>query len=164
MHTLTEVSEIYRTRTALFELMAADLAATASDDHIELLKRILEQMRRAAEIGDAVAFSWLSVEFHDNDARASGNQTAKRMHDSLLLRTLAIRRISLSLRNRMNKSLEDHIQLVKAYESHDSNLAGAILRANHTAALAALQQYFQETGSFEPRKAGGPPLAPSSRS
>ena len=154
VHTLTEVSEIYRTRTALFELMATDLALKASVDHIELLKGILERMRRAAEIRDVAAFSWLSVEFHDNDTRASGNQTAKRIHDSLLLRTLAIRRISLSLPNRMAKSLEDHIQLVKAYENHDSNLAGAILRANHTAALAALQRYFEETGSFSPRKAG----------
>ncbi|MFP1632811.1 GntR family transcriptional regulator [Zhengella sp. ZM62] len=154
VHTLTEVSEIYRTRTALFELMAADLATKVTDDHIDLLDGILGRMQKAAEIGDVAAFSWLSVEFHDNDTRASGNQTAKRIHDSLLLRTLAIRRISLSLPNRMVKSLEDHIQLVKAYENHDSNLAGAILRANHTAALAALQRYFEETGSFNPRIAG----------
>ena len=38
----------------------------------------------------------------------------------------------------MARSLEDHIQLVKAYENNDSNLAGAILRANHMAALAGL--------------------------
>lgn len=160
VHTLAEVSEIYRTRTALFELMATDLAAKVTDDHIDLLTGIVKRMRRAAEIGDVAAYSWLSVEFHDNDTRASGNQTAKRIHDSLLLRTLAIRRISLSLPNRMAKSLEDHVQLVKAYENHDSNLAGAILRANHTAALAALQRYFQETGSFNPRKAGEVPVKP----
>lgn len=154
IHTLTEVSEIYRTRTVLFEMMAVDLAKKATDDHIDLLKSILARMTEAAEIGDVTAFSWLSVEFHDNDTRASGNQTAKRIHDSLLLRTLAIRRLSLSLPKRMTKSLEDHIQLVKAYESHDSNLAGAILRANHTAALAALESHFREAGSFRLPKVG----------
>ena len=149
VHTVTEVSEIYRTRTVLFELMAVDLAKKATDDHVALLAQILERMREAARIGDVTAFSWLSVEFHDEDTRASGNQTAKRIHDSLLLRTLAIRRLSLSLPRRMDKSLHDHAQLVKAYEDHDSNLAGAILRSNHTAALAALELYFNSFGSFE---------------
>src|SRR5690606_11036246 len=136
---------------ALFELMAVDLAPKATPDHIEALTAILRRMERAAEIGDAVAFSWASVDFHDIDTRAAGNQTAKRIHDSLLLRTLAIRRISLSLPERMARSLEDHTQLVKAYEKRDSNLAGAILRANHTAALAALEKHFRETGAFRPR-------------
>lgn len=148
VHTMTEVSEIYRTRTVLFELMAIDLAKKATDDHIAALEGILARMREAASIGDVTAFSWLSVEFHDRDTRASGNMTAKRIHDSLLLRTLAIRRLSLALPTRMAKSLEDHTQLVKAYENHDSNLAGAILRANHTAALAALERHFQDTGAL----------------
>ena len=148
IHSMAEVSEIYRTRTALFELMATDLAKRATDEDIELLRSVLARMKRAAELGDVTRFSWLSVEFHDNDTRLSGNATAKRIHDSLLLRTLAIRRLSLSQPIRMDKSLEDHIQLVKAYENHDSNLAGAILRANHTAALAAVERYFQQTGSL----------------
>jgi DNA-binding GntR family transcriptional regulator len=156
VHTLTEVSEIYRTRTALFELMAADLAAKATEEHIALLRGILKRMEKAAEIGDAVAFSWLSVEFHDHDTRASGNQTAKRIHDSLLLRTLAMRRISLSLPDRMARSLEDHIQLVKAYENRDSHLAGALIRANHMAALSALEKHYRHIGGFRPRLAGEP--------
>lgn len=148
VHTMTEVSEIYRTRTVLFELMAIDLAKKATDDHVAVLEAIIERMRAAAAIDDVIAFSWLSVEFHDKDTRASGNMTAKRIHDSLLLRTLAIRRLSLALPGRMAKSLEDHTQLVKAYVNHDSNLAGAILRANHTAALAALERHFQRTGAL----------------
>ena len=148
IHTMTEVSEIYRTRTVLFELMAIDLAKKATDDHVAALEAILERMRAAVAIDDVIAFSWLSVEFHDKDTRASGNMTAKRIHDSLLLRTLAIRRLSLALPGRMAKSFEDHTQLVKAYVNHDSNLAGAILRANHTAALAALERHFQQTGAL----------------
>jgi DNA-binding GntR family transcriptional regulator len=164
IHTMSEVSEIYRTRTVLFELMAIDLATKASDDHIAALNGILKRMGAAVEIDDVIAFSWLSVEFHDKDTHASGNMTAKRIHDSLLLRTLAIRRLSLALPGRMAKSLEDHTQLVKAYENHDSNLAGAILRANHTAALAALERHFQRTGALRfadvAHGGGGAPAAP----
>ncbi|TWG90158.1 DNA-binding GntR family transcriptional regulator [Mesorhizobium sp. J18] len=148
VHTMIEVSEVYRTRTVLFELMATDSAKRATEADIEVLRGILARMQQAAELGDITAFSWLSVEFHDFDTRLSGNTTAKRIHDSLLLRSLAIRRLSLSQPTRMARSLEDHIQLVKAYENHDSNLAGAILRANHTAALASVEHYFQKTGTL----------------
>ncbi len=147
-HSMAEVSEIYRTRTAVFELMATDTALRATADDLAMLREILERMARAAELGDVTAFTWLSVEFHDKDTRLSGNATAKRIHDSLLLRTLAIRRLSLSQPERMKKSLEDHIQLVKAYENRDANLAGAILRANHIAALASVERYHERTGEL----------------
>ncbi len=148
IHTMAEVTEVYRTRTVLFELMAVDSAKRATQADIDLLRGIASRMEEAARIGDVTAFTWLSVEFHDNVTRLSGNMTAKRIHDSLLLRSLAIRRLSLSQPTRMARSLEDHIQLVKAYENNDSNLAGAILRANHMAALAGLERYFKEAGSL----------------
>ena len=154
-HTIEEVREIYRTRTVIFELIATDVAQRASDEDIALLDPILDRMAEAVERGDVTAFSWLSVEFHDTDTRLSGNVTAKRIHDSLLLRTLAIRRLSLSLPHRMAKSLEDHVQLVKAYRAHDSNLAGAILRANHMAALDAVERHFRERGTLDPVAASG---------
>ncbi len=148
IHTMTEVSEVYRTRTVLFELMAVDSAKRATKADIDVLKDIAARMQAAAAIGDVTAFTWLSVEFHDTDTRLSGNATAKRIHDSLLLRSLAIRKLSLSQPTRLARSLEDHIQLVKAYENNDSNLAGAILRANHMAALASLERHFKETGAL----------------
>ncbi len=147
---IDEISEIYRTRTVLFELMATDLALRATDAEIAVLRGILERMKHAVDLGDVAAYAWLSVEFHDHDTRLSGNATAKRIHDSLLLRTLAIRRLSLSRPERLRKSLDDHIQLVKAYESNDAILAGAILRANHTAALAAVERHYRIIGSLRP--------------
>jgi DNA-binding GntR family transcriptional regulator len=147
---IEEIREIYRTRTVLFELMATDLARRATDEDIAVLRAILERMKHAVELGDVAAYAWLSVEFHDHDMRLSGNATAKRIHDSLLLRTLAIRRLSLAQPERLRKSLEDHIQLVKAYESNDAILAGAIMRANHSAALAAVERYHRTNGSLRP--------------
>jgi DNA-binding GntR family transcriptional regulator len=154
VHTMGEVSEIFRTRTALFELMANELATKVADDHIEPLQGIVAEMKVAAETGDVTAFSWLSLDFHDNETRASGNQTAKRIHDSLLLRTLALRRISLSHPGRMAQSLENHIQLVKAYENHDPNLASALLRANYSAALGFLLPEGPRGGGSHPEVHG----------
>ena len=148
-HTIVEVSEIYRTRAVLFELMASDLASRATKRDIAVLQSITERMQHACDLNDVIAFVWLNVEFHHQDTSLSGNATAKRIHDSLLLRTLSIRRLSLSLPGRLVRSLDNHIQLVKAYEAHDSRMAGAILRANHTSALAAVEKYYEQTGSLE---------------
>ena len=49
------------------------------------------------------------------------------------------RRLSLSQPGRMQKSLDDHIRLMKAYEDRDANLAAALIRSNHINALAALE-------------------------
>ncbi|MGB3405899.1 MAG: GntR family transcriptional regulator [Jannaschia sp.] len=156
VHTIKEAREIYVTRTAIFELIAVEVASLASAEDTALLKVILERMKRAADMGDVAAFSWLSVEFHETDTRISRNSTAKRIHDSLLLRTLAMRRLSLSRGNRMQQSLDDHIQLVKAYETHDSNLAGAIMRANHMAAFQAVENYHATAGQLMAPHTFGP--------
>lgn len=160
-----EVREIYRTRAVLFELIASDLAARATEEDIAVLWAITERMKHASDLNDTIAFMWLNVEFHNQDTSLSGNATAKRIHDSLLLRTLPIRRLSLTLPGRMERSLDNHIQLVKAYESHDSHMAGAILRANHTGALAAVEKYYKETGALvraDIVKASHVPLAAAS--
>lgn len=154
-HTIEEVRDLYVTRTVIFELIATEVASQATSDDIVGLDATVARMQRAVEKGDVTAFTWLSVEFHDIDARISRNQTARRIHDSLLLRTLAIRRLSLSQPNRMQKSLDDHIQLVKAYKAQDSNLAGAIIRANHIAALRSVQDYFASGGSLIAPEAAG---------
>lgn len=152
-HSIEEVRDLYVTRTVIFELIATEVANQATPEDIAVLDATVARMQKAVKKGDVTAFTWLSVEFHDFDARVSRNQTARGIHDSLLLRTLAIRRLSLSQPGRVQKSLEDHIQLVKAYKAHDSNLAGAIIRANHTAALSAVQEYFAGGGSLVAPKA-----------
>jgi DNA-binding GntR family transcriptional regulator len=169
-HMIAEVREIYRTRTVLFELMATDVATRVTEQDIDLLRCITKRMERACNLNDVIAFAWLSVEFHDQDTRLSGNSTAKRIHDSLLLRTLSIRRLSLSQPGRLERSLDNHIQLVKAYETHDPHMASAILRANHTGALAAVEKYYEQTGLLKlagPSKivkaTSGPAAAPKSR-
>lgn len=150
IQSMPEVREIYRTRAVLLELMAGDVARRITDAEITVLREVLQRMDKAVSQGDAIAYAWFSVEFHDHDARMSGNATAQRIHNSLLLRTIPIRRISVAQPHRMERSLDDHVQLVKAYERRDPYLASAILRANHTASLAAVQDYFDATGSLEP--------------
>lgn len=150
VYSIEEVREIYRTRTALLEFVAGDVARLATDADLATLKALLVRMRRAAEANDLIAYMWLNVDFHDCNTRLSGNATVKRIIDSLLLRTLAMRRISLSQPGRMAESIENHERLVDAYEKRDSYMAGAILRAHHTEALSRIEHYYREKGALTP--------------
>jgi DNA-binding GntR family transcriptional regulator len=150
VYSMEEVREIYRTRTALLEFVATDVATFATDEDLDTLKAILADMKRAVRNKDITAYVWLNVDFHDCNAQLSRNATVKRIIDSLLVRTLAMRRISLSQPGRMEESLENHLRLVNAYEKRDSYMAGAILRSHHTEALANIEKYFEQIGNLAP--------------
>ncbi len=136
---LIEIREIYRVRAALLELIAADVARKVSDEDVAGLALLAEEMRRAAERGDLSAYVWANVAFHDRNTQLADNRTAKRIIDSLLLRTLPLRRLSLSQGFRLHESLADHLNLVRAYEKRDPYLAAALIRSNHMNALATLE-------------------------
>lgn len=137
--TIDEIREIYRARAKLFELIAADVARCASVADIAELRRLLGDMERAYRRADLNGYVWANVAFYDRNTQLANNRTVKRILDSLLLRTLALRRLSLSQPGRLQRSFDDHSRLVKAYEDRDPNLAAALIRSNHINALAALE-------------------------
>ena len=134
-----DVREIYRTRCALLEFIAADVARHATDDDIDVLSGIGDEMRRAYVAEDTNGYVWANVGFHDLNTNLSRNRTVKRIIDSLLLRTLPLRRLSLSRPEWIGQSLQDHLHLIRAYRNRDPNLAAALLRSNHMRSLARLE-------------------------
>lgn len=138
---LENIREIYRVRAALFEAVAIEVVEKASDAEMGRLRELLEAMR--AVRGDLTGYMWANVEFYNAFTTIAQNRTAKRMIDSLLLRTLRFRRLSLSRPQRMDKSLANHAQLVDACEERDARLAAALIRSNHLHALAALESYLK---------------------
>ena len=137
--TIDEIREIYRARAVLLELVSADVANLASPQNIAEFKRLLGEMQVGIQQNDLETYVWANVEFHDYNTRIANNRTVKRVIDSLLLRTLRIRRISLAQPTRLERSFDDHVRLVRAYEERDSNLAAALIRSNHMSALATIQ-------------------------
>lgn len=147
-YSIKEVQDIYRTRAALLEFVAGDVARFASEEEIASLRRVLVGMKQASEVRDVSGYVWLNVKFHHYNTQIARNPTVKRIIDSLLLRTMVMRRINLSQQQRMEESLDDHFRLVDAYARGDSYMAAAILRANHHAALARIESYYEEHGLF----------------
>ena len=123
-----------------FDLIATAVARNASTGDIATLRAPLSEMERAFHDEDLNAFVWANVDFYDRNTQLANNRTVKRILDSLLLRTLRLRRLSLSQPDRMQASLDDNARLLKAYENRDARLAAALISSNHMNALAALEK------------------------
>lgn len=140
---LKTVREIYRTRAVLFAFIAKQVAQRASFLEIERLEQQLEIMSDAYRREDLASYLWGLIDFHDLNCSASNNATAKRIIDSLLLRTITLRRWSLSRPGRMARSFDDHTRLVQAYRERNELLASAILFSNNINALSRIElEYF----------------------
>ena len=138
-----QVREIYQARGALLALVAAEIAANATPDQLKGLRELIDTMERAQ--ADVSSYIWANVEFYDRSTQVADNHFVKRIVESLLLRTLPLRRLSLSQPGRLQKSLDDHIRLFRAFEERDSALAAALIRANHQTALATLERVLTQT-------------------
>ncbi|MEZ5890058.1 MAG: GntR family transcriptional regulator [Xanthobacteraceae bacterium] len=139
---IEDIREIYRVRAALFAAVAIEVVEKATPSDFVLLREFLAKMSRAHTEGDVTGFLWANVDFYNVFTTIARNRTAKRMIDSLLLRTLRFRRLSLSQPHRMDKSMANHNQLLDACEERDAGLAAALIRSNHLHALTALEACF----------------------
>ena len=147
-----EIKDIYEARAALFVLMGQAVAQHSSDENIARLDSLLVELRRHHKKQDLESFLWANVNFFDLVTQLANNRTIRGILDSLLLRTLPLRRLSLSLPGRMTSSLDDMTRLVRAFQQRDSNLAAALIHSNHISALKALSTHFGEQSLDVPDK------------
>lgn len=127
---LEEIREIYQVRANLLMLAAELIVNTASDEAIASLRAFLLPMREMAAAHDIDGVFWTSVAFRNREAEICGNRQVKRILDSLGLRTLQLRHLSMKLgRAYAEQRLSDRERLVSAYEERDASLAVSLTRA-----------------------------------
>lgn len=145
-HTREEIREIYRVRAAMLGLVASEASERASVEGLVALRAILKQMQVAAENGDLQGYYWGNVRFHECFGDLSRNRTLLRLLDSLVLRSLHLRRRTLMNPERVRRSIADHSRLVAALEDRDATLASALASANVLGALRMLEAMLDEDG------------------
>jgi DNA-binding GntR family transcriptional regulator len=136
---IAEIREIYRVRAAMLGLIAAEVVRLATDAEIAELRAILRGMEQAAAAGDRDGYYWGNVSFHERFADMAHNKTLQRILETLVLRSLRLRRLTLTQPERMARSLADHIRLVGALEDRDAELASALIKGNVLGALKLLE-------------------------
>lgn len=149
---LAEVRELYRVRAAMLGLIGAEVAQNATEEEVGELRQILGEMVRAAQVGDHDAYYWGNVSFHERFVQLARNRTLQRILDTLALRGLRFRRLSLRRTERMERSIADHSRLVTAIEDRDVELASALAKANVLGALKILERILESAPQQSSRR------------
>ena len=137
---LKEVCEIYQVRAHLLMLAAELIVNTASDEAIASLKAALLPIRELVAAHDVDGVFWASVAFRNQEADLCGNSQVKRILDSLGLRTLQLRHLSIRLGHQVEQRLSNRELLVEAYAARDAPLAVALTRSMVLRSLAIIEQ------------------------
>lgn len=134
---LNEIRGVYLVREAI-ESMAMELAAdTLTEDGVEQLAKLNDQMRVEYDAGDLAALGELNAQFHLVIARATGYATIVESIEDLLIKV-----------RRYRVLLEGMPAWPRAIEEHDIVIAA--LRAGDTdGAVAAMRAHVRHQGELE---------------
>lgn len=136
---LEEICEIYQVRTHLLTLAAELIVRTASDEAIASLRGCLPSIREMVALKNLDGVFWASVAFRNLEAEICGNKQVKRILDSLGLRTLQVRHLSMSLAPN-ERRVNEREQLVTAYEERNAPLAVELTRSMLLRSFTIIEQ------------------------
>ncbi|MFF7475970.1 FCD domain-containing protein [Streptomyces sp. NPDC008092] len=141
---LQDIRDIYQVRRQLLSMLAALLVERATDEEIGELRGRVEKMRGLADEGDVDAYFWSHVQLQERMTEIVGNATLKQILDSLALRTLMLRHLSLTRPGRLAYSVDDQERLMQACEERDGELAAALIAGATVRALRSVEEQIQE--------------------
>src|SRR6202020_792187 len=121
---------------AALEGMAARLVTqTAGDKEIAALRRMFATFEDGEVRAHLDEYSEINIEFHQALIRMSGNITLVDLAENLFTHMRMIRRKTIGERDRADRSIRDHIQIIEALESRDAARAEILVR-DHALGLA----------------------------
>jgi DNA-binding GntR family transcriptional regulator len=147
--TKREILEMITVMAAL-EGMAARLAAErATNAEIAELRRLMDAFRsgnaKGTNDGERIdEYSDANIAFHQAIIRMSGCALLAEMTENLFIHMRAIRKITIHQENRAARSILDHMDIIRALERRDLELAERLAR-EHTLGLAA---HVEQHGNF----------------
>ena len=113
------------------EASCARLAARRiTDAELAALEALHESCRRLAEAGDVDAYYAENSAFHTAIYRATHNAFLAREAARLHAMLQPYRRMQLQVRNRVNRSFEEHDAVVRAIRDGDDDAAGEAMRSH----------------------------------
>jgi len=121
---------------AALEGMAARLATqTAGDHEIAALRRMFATFEDGEVRAHLDEYSEINIEFHQALIRMSGNATLVDLAENLFTHMRMIRRKTIGERDRADRSIRDHMQIIEALEARDAARAEILVR-DHALGLA----------------------------
>ncbi|MCT9112607.1 GntR family transcriptional regulator [Streptomyces mirabilis] len=141
---LQDIRDIYQVRKNLLAMLAGLLVERATGEELAELRTWVERMRKLADDGDVDAYFWSHVLLQERMTEIVGNATLKQILDSLALRTLMLRHLSLTRVGRLAYSIDDQERLLQACEERDGELASALIAGATVRALRAVEEQLEQ--------------------
>ncbi|MBQ8497090.1 MAG: GntR family transcriptional regulator [Clostridia bacterium] len=112
--TKEDILDIYRIRMRLEGLASAMAAQTITDEYKKKLTETVELSEFYLQKNDTEHLKELDTSFHRMIYEASGSQTIARILSDLHLHTKGYRRIALAVPGRLEKTTEEHREILNA--------------------------------------------------
>ena len=127
---------------AALESMAARLAtANASDEEIAGLRRIFDEFRTGTPSEHLEEYSDANIAFHQAIIGLSGSHLMGKTIEDLFVHMRAIRRMTISQKDRAARSIIDHMNIIEALEKRDTELAERLVRQHSLDLAAHVEKY-----------------------
>ena len=136
-----EVIELITAWAALESMAARLITENALDDDIKNLRRMFASFLDGKVRAHLDEYSEVNIEFHQSIVRMSQNHVLIEMAENLFTHMRMIRRKTIVEKDRADRSIRDHIQIIEALESRDTARAERLVR-DHALGLAEhVKQY-----------------------
>jgi len=124
------------TAWAALESMAARLITENTiDADIASLRRMFSTFEDGKLRAHLDEYSDVNIEFHQTIIRMSGNKVLIELAENLFTHMRMIRRKTIGEKDRADRSIRDHMNIIEALESRDTSRAEELVR-NHALGLA----------------------------
>jgi DNA-binding GntR family transcriptional regulator len=133
--TRSEVIEMITAWAALESMAARLITEHAGDDEIVSLRKMFATFEDGALRAHLDEYSEANIEFHQSIIRMSGNSVLIALAENLFTHMRMIRRKTIVEKDRVEKSIRDHMNIIEALEARDTERAEDLVR-NHALGLA----------------------------
>ncbi len=146
-----DVREFYEVKSLLESYAAKVAAERLTERDIKRLELLNASMERFAQNGDIKGFFKTDNEFHDVFIQKCGNEKLCNIIQNLLQQFQRVRIASFVIKGRMEVSVEQHKDIIKACCDKDSGLVEQLVKRNAEYSAKLLTQRFQKSGEAELR-------------
>jgi DNA-binding GntR family transcriptional regulator len=133
--TKAETIELITAWAALESMAARLITANASNEDIARLRRMFATFEGGQVQAKLDEYSEVNIEFHQTIIRMSGNRVLIDLAENLFTHMRMIRGRTIGEKDRAARSIRDHISIIEALESRDTNRAEELTR-EHALGLA----------------------------
>ncbi|HVL59770.1 MAG TPA: GntR family transcriptional regulator [Burkholderiaceae bacterium] len=139
--TKREIVEMVEIWAALESMAARKATLTASDAEIATLRHMFDEFSNTSPAEHIDEYSDANIAFHQAVIRLGGSALMDQIIETLFFHVRAIRRRTISQRDRAQRSIIEHMNIIEALERRDTELAERLTREHSLGLAAHVQQY-----------------------